>query len=50
MSLGRHSDETRADLILLDELGFAGLRAILVAQGFLTLDLRKSQHVLGRVD
>jgi hypothetical protein len=50
MSLGGHSDETRADLILLDELGFAGLRAILVAQGFLTHDLRKSQHVLGRVD
>jgi tetratricopeptide (TPR) repeat protein len=50
MSLGRHSDETSADLVLLDELGFAGLRAILVAQGFLTHDLRKSQHVLGRVD
>jgi len=50
MSLGEHSAETRADLILLDELGFAGLRAILVAQGFLTRDTRRSQYVLGKVD
>ena len=35
MSFGTYSAETRADLNLVDELGFAGLRAILVAQGFL---------------
>src|SRR5439155_467900 len=38
MSFGSYSEETRADLNFLDELGFAGLRAILVAQGFLTQD------------
>jgi len=40
MSLGNHSEETRADLNLLDELGFAGLRAILGTQGFLTHDTK----------
>jgi len=35
MSFGAYSEETRDDLNLLDALGFAGLRAILVAQGFL---------------
>jgi len=42
MSLGNHSEQTRADLNLLDELGFAGLMAILGAQGFLTHDPRRS--------
>jgi len=36
MEFGHYSEEARADLTLIDELGFAGLRAILVAQGFLT--------------
>jgi len=35
MSFGAYSEETRGDLNVVDELGFAGLRAILVAQGFL---------------
>ena len=35
ISFGAYSDQTKADLTLLDELGFAGLRAIHVAQGFL---------------
>jgi len=35
MSFGAYSEETKDDLNLLDALGFAGLRAILVAQGFL---------------
>ncbi len=35
ISFGAYSEETKADLSLVDELGFAGLRAILVAQGFL---------------
>jgi len=49
MSLGAHSDDTRADLNLLDALGFVGLRAILVAQGFLTQDNRRSPYVLGKL-
>jgi len=35
LSLGRQTDESAAGLRLLDKLGAAGLRAILVAQGFL---------------
>jgi hypothetical protein len=38
MSFGAYSEKTKADLRLVDELGFAGLRAILVAQGFLEQD------------
>jgi tetratricopeptide (TPR) repeat protein len=34
MSFGAYSEQTKADLMLIDELGFAGLRAIQVAQGF----------------
>ena len=34
-SLGTYSEETRTDLMVFDESGFAGLRAILTAQGFL---------------
>jgi len=48
MSFGSYSEETRADLNFLDELGFAGLRAILVAQGFLTQDRPGPQYDLGR--
>jgi len=33
-------------LNLVEELGFAGLRAILVAQGFLAQVSLRSQHVL----
>jgi tetratricopeptide (TPR) repeat protein len=36
VEFGRYSEEARADLKLIEELGFTGLRAILVAQGFLT--------------
>ena len=46
ISFGSYSEETKADLNLLDELGFAGLRAILVAQGFLTQSVRGPQHLL----
>jgi len=35
MSFGAYSEETKDDLNLVDALGFTGLRAILVAQGFL---------------
>ena len=35
MSFGAYSEETKDDLNLVDALGFVGLRAILVAQGFL---------------
>ncbi len=49
LSLGKHSEGTRADLNLLDELGFAGLRAILGAQGFLTHDPRRSEYSRGMV-
>jgi len=45
---GAYSEETKADLNLVDELGFAGLRAILVAQGFLAQGRLGSQHVLGK--
>ena len=45
---GAYSEETRADLNLVDELGFAGLRAILVAQGFLAQESLRPQHVLGK--
>jgi len=48
MSFGSYSEETRADLNLLDELGFAGLRAILVAQGFLTQEGPGPQYDLGK--
>ena len=46
MSFGAYSEETTADLNLVEELGFAGLRAILVAQGFLAQVSLRSQHVL----
>jgi hypothetical protein len=48
MSFGTYSAETKADLNLVDELGFAGLRAILVAQGFLAPEGLRSQHVQGK--
>ncbi len=48
MSFGTYSAETKADLNLVDELGFAGLRAILVAQGFLAPEGLGSQHVQGK--
>jgi len=35
MALGAYSDETKADLKVFEERGLHGLRAILVAQGFL---------------
>jgi tetratricopeptide (TPR) repeat protein len=47
MSFGGYSEETRADLNLLDALGFAGLRAILVAQGFLAQDKPRPQCIPG---
>jgi tetratricopeptide (TPR) repeat protein len=45
LSFGEYSEGTRSDLLVLDDLGFAGLRAILVAQGFLTGDMRRSKEV-----
>jgi len=48
MSFGTYSAETKADLNLVDELGFAGLRAILVAQGFLAPEGLSSQHIQGK--
>ena len=46
MSFGAYSQETKADLNLFGECGFGGLRAILVAQGFLAQDRLRPQPVL----
>jgi len=46
MSFGAYSQETKADLNLFGECGFGGLRAILVAQGFLAQDGLRPQPVL----
>jgi len=42
LSFGTYSEETKADLSLVDAFGFAGLRAILIAQGFLPQEGRRS--------
>ncbi len=42
LSFGAYSEETKADLSLVDAFGFAGLRAILIAQGFLPQEGRRS--------
>jgi len=50
ISFGEHSENTRSDLNVFDELGFAGLRAILVAQGFLKGDTQRSEEVGGKIE